>query len=47
MGVWQPEGIRWNALSGAAAAPAQTYGSTRSPKSLIASMILSCAGPPE
>src|SRR5882672_1876236 len=25
----------------------QTYGRTRSPKSLIASMILSCGGPPE
>jgi 5-formyltetrahydrofolate cyclo-ligase len=32
---------------GAAADEAQTYGRTRSPKSLIASMILSCAGPPE
>jgi hypothetical protein len=26
---------------------ARTYGRTRSPKSLIASMILSCGGPPE
>jgi hypothetical protein len=33
--------------AGAAAARGQTYGRTRSPKSLIASMILSCGGPPE